>query len=69
MGNALEVMVLQALASQAGGAESQAIERLSRALLLAEPEGYVRLFVDEGTPMLSLLRQARQRGLVPPRCR
>jgi LuxR family maltose regulon positive regulatory protein len=41
------------------------MERLSRALLLAEPEGYIRLFVDEGAPMLGLLRQARQRGLVP----
>jgi LuxR family maltose regulon positive regulatory protein len=65
MGSALEVLVLQALASRAGGDEAQAMERLSRALLLAEPEGYVRLFVDEGAPMLSLLRQARQHGLVP----
>jgi LuxR family maltose regulon positive regulatory protein len=63
--SALEVMVLQALASQAVGDEAKAIERLSRALFLAEPEGYMRLFVDEGAPMLSLLRQARQRGLVP----
>jgi LuxR family maltose regulon positive regulatory protein len=65
MGSALEVMVLQALASRAGGDGVQAMERLSPALVLAEPEGYIRLFVDEGAPMLGLLRQARQHGLVP----
>jgi LuxR family maltose regulon positive regulatory protein len=65
MSSALEFMVLQALASRSSGDGAQAMERLSRALLLAEPEGYIRLFVDEGAPMLGLLRQARQRGLVP----
>ena len=33
--------------------------------MLAEPEGYIRLFVDEGAPMLALLRHARTRGIVP----
>jgi LuxR family maltose regulon positive regulatory protein len=32
---------------------------------LAEPEGYIRLFVDEDAPMVTLLRQARARGLAP----
>jgi LuxR family transcriptional regulator, maltose regulon positive regulatory protein len=32
-------------------------------LTLAEPEGYIRLFLDEGVPMLNLLRLARSRGL------
>jgi tetratricopeptide (TPR) repeat protein len=57
MGNALEMLVLQAVAQQASGDEARALERLSRALSFAEPEGYIRLFVDEGTPMAQLLVQ------------
>ena len=41
------------------------MERLSRALSLAEPEGYIRLFVDEGEPMVALLRQAYAGGIAP----
>jgi LuxR family maltose regulon positive regulatory protein len=65
MGNALEIFVLQAMASQAGGDEAEAMERLSQALSLAEPEGYIRLFVDEGEPMVELLHQAYARGIAP----
>jgi LuxR family transcriptional regulator, maltose regulon positive regulatory protein len=61
MGNALEILVLQAVASRARGDEAGAMERLSRALSLAEPEGYIRLFVDEGVPMARLLSQMRAR--------
>jgi LuxR family transcriptional regulator, maltose regulon positive regulatory protein len=61
MGSVLEILVLQALAQQAGGDEAGAIERLARALSLAEPEGYIRLFVDEGAPMTRLLVQMRAR--------
>lgn len=39
---------------------------LKVALSLAEPEGYVRIFVDAGTPMARLLRHAASRGLYPP---
>jgi ATP/maltotriose-dependent transcriptional regulator MalT len=63
MGSALEILVLQALAQQARGDEAGAMERLARALSLAEPEGYIRLFVDEGAPMARLL--ARMRGRRP----
>jgi LuxR family maltose regulon positive regulatory protein len=42
-----------------------ALSTLERALVLAAPEGYNRLFVDEGVPMLALLRQASRRGNVP----
>jgi LuxR family transcriptional regulator, maltose regulon positive regulatory protein len=63
MGNALAILVLQALAQQASGDEAGALERLSRALTLAEPEGYIRLFVDEGQPIVALLRQAYARGI------
>jgi LuxR family maltose regulon positive regulatory protein len=55
-GSVLEILVLQALARQARGDIPAALAALQRALTLAEPEGYVRIFVDEGPPMASLLR-------------
>jgi LuxR family maltose regulon positive regulatory protein len=55
MGRAVEVLALQALAHQAEGDSTQAMASLQRALSLAEPEGYVRVFVDEGEPMADLL--------------
>jgi ATP/maltotriose-dependent transcriptional regulator MalT len=64
LGSELEILVLCALAEDAQGQSRQAVQHLSQALTLAEPEGYVRLFVDEGVPMLNLLRQVafRSRG-------
>jgi LuxR family maltose regulon positive regulatory protein len=38
---------------------------LERALTLAEPEGYVRIFVDEGPPLARLLHEAASRGIAP----
>ena len=38
---------------------------MGRALTLAEPEGYVRVFVDEGPPMAGLLEAAAKRGIAP----
>jgi LuxR family maltose regulon positive regulatory protein len=61
MGNALEILVLHVVAQYACGDEAGAMERLSQALSLAEPEGYIRLFVDEGEPMAHLLVQMRSR--------
>jgi LuxR family maltose regulon positive regulatory protein len=58
LGNALEVLVLHALASRAYSDEAEAMARLTRALSVAEPEGYIRLFIDEGEPIVALLRQA-----------
>ena len=55
-GSVLEILVLQALALQARGDHPAALASLRRALALAEPEGYVRIFVDEGAPMATLLR-------------
>jgi LuxR family maltose regulon positive regulatory protein len=55
MGSVIEILVLQALAHQAQGNIATALVPLERALTLAEPEGYVRLFVDEGVPMAELL--------------
>ena len=60
-GSVIEMLMLQAEALHASGEVNQAIERLSRSLSLAEPEGYIRLFVDEGTPMARLLVQMRRR--------
>jgi LuxR family transcriptional regulator, maltose regulon positive regulatory protein len=53
----LELLVLQALAHQARGASTQALSSLSEALHLAVPQGYTRIFVDEGLPMRTLLIQ------------
>ena len=47
--------MLRALAQQAGGDITGALASLEHALRLAEPEGYVRVFVDEGRPLAALL--------------
>ncbi len=65
MGEVIEMLSLQALAFQTQGDRVQAMTALERALSLAEPEGYVRTFVDEGVPMKALLRQAASRGIAP----
>ena len=71
MGSAIEALALRALALQAGGDTAEAVNVLARALSLAEPEGYVRVFADEGAPMAALLQrvlEAQKRGRVatPP---
>jgi LuxR family maltose regulon positive regulatory protein len=65
MGSVLEILIVRALALEAQGDRTSAISMLERALVLAAPEGYIRLFVDEGLPILSLLRLAYSRGIVP----
>ena len=65
MGSVLEILVLRALVLEAQGNRTSALSTLERALVFAEPEGYLRLFVDEGPPMLALLRHAYVRGIVP----
>jgi LuxR family maltose regulon positive regulatory protein len=61
----IEILVLQALAYQKRGDMRAALVPLERALRLAEPEGYVRVFVDEGPPMAELLQAAAERGIAP----
>jgi LuxR family maltose regulon positive regulatory protein len=61
----LEILILQALAFSAQGKGAEALPVLQQALTLAEPEGYIRLFVDEGEPMVALLRQAYVHGIAP----
>jgi LuxR family transcriptional regulator, maltose regulon positive regulatory protein len=63
MGSAIEIQVLRALALQALAEPAQALQALESALVLGEPEGYVRVFVDEGAPMATLLRRAYARGI------
>ncbi len=58
----IEILTIQALACQAEGEDEEALAALARALSLAEPGGYVRIFVDEGLPMARLLRQVAARG-------
>ena len=53
----VEALILKALALDCLGKSAQALEALGRALSLAEPAGYVRTFVDEGTPLAGLLRK------------
>ncbi len=64
-GSALEILLLRALAFAAEAHRTQALTSLERALLLSEPGGYIRLFIDEGEPILALLRQAHARGIAP----
>lgn len=61
-GNVIEILILQALAHQAHAKQALAHSALERALTLAEPEGYLRIFVDEGDAMRRLLeKQAHNR--------
>jgi LuxR family transcriptional regulator, maltose regulon positive regulatory protein len=55
VGSRIEVRVLQALALAAAGEEAHALDALAEALTLGCPEGYVRVFVDEGAPIADLL--------------
>ena len=61
----LKAMVLQALALRAQGDHGEAVRLLLEALALAEPGGFTRTFVDEGSPMAELLTAARARGTIP----
>ena len=65
----LEILVLQALVHHAQGDTALALATLTRALSLAEPEGYVRIFLDEGPPMARLLHEAAARGVAPEHTR
>ena len=65
IGSVIEILALRALALQAQGETAPALISLERALALAEPEGYARLFTDEGPPMERLLHEAVSRGITP----
>jgi LuxR family maltose regulon positive regulatory protein len=62
IGSMIEILILKALAHAAQGDVPAALARVERALTLAAPEGYVRLFVDEGPPMMALLQRIPEEG-------
>lgn len=64
-GSVIEILALQALVHRARGDLPAALAPLERVLALAEPEGYVRIFADEGPPMATLLDAAAKRGIAP----
>jgi LuxR family maltose regulon positive regulatory protein len=57
----IEILILRALALQVRGDLPGALPALERALTLAAPEGYLRIFLDEGAPMAALLAQSAER--------
>jgi LuxR family maltose regulon positive regulatory protein len=65
MGSVIKILTLQALACEAQSNMDEASSALEQALSLAQPEGYVRTFVDEGQPMARLLRRALSQGSAP----
>ena len=64
-GSVIEITVLQALAQHAQGDIPAALIPLQQALILAEPEGYIRVFLDEGSPMAQLLHEAATHSIMP----
>ncbi|WP_211237872.1 tetratricopeptide repeat protein [Cohnella panacarvi] len=65
IGSMIEIQVVQAIAHHMQGDTPAALRQLERSLTLAEPEGYVRTFVDEGQPMANLLEIAANQGIAP----
>ena len=65
MGSMIEIRILLALFYEAQSDIPSAIESLEPALRFAEPEGYIRTFVDEGDSMDRLLAEANARGIIP----
>ncbi len=65
----IEILVLQALAVRATGDIRAALVPLERALALAEPEGYLRVFADQGPEMAALLEAAGKRDIAPAHVR
>ncbi|MFN8441932.1 MAG: LuxR C-terminal-related transcriptional regulator [Caldilineaceae bacterium] len=61
----LKAKILQMLALQAKGDKKQALQLLGEVLAVAEPSGFVRLFLDEGLPMAQLLSAAADQGIMP----
>lgn len=60
----IQILALVALVQQAQGNLQRALSTLRAALVLAEPEGYLRIFVDEGQSMAALLYQALAQGIM-----
>ena len=61
----LKVIILQAVAHHECGKTDEAIQLLEKAMELAEPNGFIRVFVDEGLPMVQLLSEVAAQGIMP----
>jgi LuxR family maltose regulon positive regulatory protein len=62
---AIQILILQALAFEAEGDTSQSMAALEKALAVAEPGGFMRIFLNEGPPMAHLLYQAVAQDIRP----
>jgi LuxR family maltose regulon positive regulatory protein len=58
----IAILLQLGLGREQAGDEQGALDALARAVSLAEPAGYLRVFLDEGEPMLTLLRRLLRRG-------
>jgi len=65
MGSVIEISILQARLQWALQSQEQSLGMLQQALQLAEPEGYVRIFVDEGVSMREMLSEAVVQDISP----
>lgn len=61
----LKIMILMACAHHENGETDEAIQMIGEALRLAEPNGFIRIFVDEGSRMTRLLSEAAAKGIMP----
>ncbi|MCU1418050.1 MAG: ATP-dependent transcriptional regulator, MalT-like, LuxR family [Schumannella sp.] len=61
-GSVIELLVLQSITLHKTGRIEDAVDALARAVSLAKPEGYVRVFADEGEPVARLLAALAKRG-------
>jgi LuxR family transcriptional regulator, maltose regulon positive regulatory protein len=74
VGSVIEIGALRALALAACGDQDAAVDALARALALGCPQGYVRVFADEGAPMAALVarlaaaQKAERAARLPPAC-
>jgi LuxR family maltose regulon positive regulatory protein len=61
----LKVKIVQVLALTMHGNKDKGMQLLSEILALTEPQGFIRLFIDEGPQMMQLLSEAAARGIMP----
>lgn len=61
--NLIEIRILQSVAFYAQGRINQAVKSLEHAIHLAEPEGFIRIFIDEGDTIRELLHRLAARGI------
>jgi LuxR family maltose regulon positive regulatory protein len=58
-------VAMRALNVRAAKAESEAVELLSEALILSQPEGFIRTYVEVGKPLIPFLKEVARRGTIP----